>query len=107
MNLRAKIALELGILGLLTVTFLLAFPRRAPWVDFGLAAFALSLVGATARYTKKVVWASVPTKPPGDRRKQCWSWTLLFTGAVALLFLAWAPPSASEKADGPASPREF
>ncbi len=88
MKLRNKIALELGILGLLTVILLLAFPRRAPVVDFGLAAFALSLIGGTANYTKEVVWASVPTKPPGDRQRRCWSLTLLFTGAGALLFLA-------------------
>ncbi len=88
MKLRNKIALELGILGLLTVTLLLAFPRRAPWVDFGLAAFALLLIGATASYTQKVVWASVPTQPPDDRQRRAWVWTLLFTGAVVVLFLA-------------------
>lgn len=88
MKLRTKIALELGILGLLTVTFLLVFPRRAPLVDFGLAAFALLLIGATAGYTKRVVWASVPAKPLGDRQRRAWVWTLLFTGAVMVLFLA-------------------
>ncbi len=88
MNLRAKIALELGLLALLTVAFLLAFPRRAPAVDFGLAAFALVLIGATAGYTKRVVWASLPSKPPSDRQRRCWSVTLLFTGAVVLVFLA-------------------
>lgn len=87
MALRTKIALELGSLALLSTAFLLAFPRRAPAEDFGLAAFALALIGVTAGYTKNVVWASVPSKPPGARQRPCWSQTLLFTGVVALLFL--------------------
>lgn len=87
MNLRNKVALELGILAVLTVAFLLTFPRRAPLVDFGLAAFALIMIGATAGYTKRAVWASLPSESPEGARRRCWVLTMMFTGAVVLLFL--------------------
>lgn len=87
MNLRTKVAIELGVLAALTIAFLTAFPRRSPAADFGLAAFALVLIGITARHTKNVVWASLPSKPPSDRAKRCWTAVLVLTGSVVVLFL--------------------
>src|SRR5882672_8036339 len=57
MTVRAKVAIELGIIAVLTIAFLLLFPRRNPWLDVGLAGFALACIGASAGYTRKVVWA--------------------------------------------------
>ena len=41
MTVRGKVALELGILAMLTVIFLTLFPKRNPGVDVALAAVAL------------------------------------------------------------------
>src|SRR6266478_1258137 len=56
MTVRGKVAVELGTIAVLTSIFLLLFPRRNPMVDVALAGFALLCIGATARYTKRVVW---------------------------------------------------
>src|SRR6266702_3848534 len=53
MTVRTKVAVELGIIAVLTIAFLLLFPHRNPWFDVGLAGFALLCIGASAGYTKK------------------------------------------------------
>jgi len=89
MSLRAKVAVELGTLALLTVLFLLLFPRRSPWADVGLAAFALALIGLTARYTRHTIWASLPSKAGEDRVKRCITFVAFVTlPVVALFFVA-------------------
>ena len=87
MTVRAKVAVELGILAVLTVAFLLTFPRRSPIVDLALAGFALVCLGLSAPYTKKVIWASVPSHAGVDGTKRCWKLTLLLTASVVLVFL--------------------
>lgn len=87
MNVRAKVAWELGVLTVLAVAFLLAFPRRSPFVDFALAGCALAGIGITASYTRRTVWASLPTQPEPDATRRGWRLALMITGSVAGLFL--------------------
>jgi hypothetical protein len=89
MSLRAKVAVELGTLAILTVVFLALFPKRPPWADVGLAAFALVLIGATARYTRQTIWASLPSKPGENRVMRCIIFAARITlPAVILFFIA-------------------
>ena len=87
MSVRAKVALELGIIGLFTTVFLVLFPRRSPVIDMCLAAFALVALGLSARYTKNVVWAATPSPIPEPRLKRCLKFTFWVTLLPALLFL--------------------
>jgi hypothetical protein len=48
MTVRGKVAVELGIIAVLTTIFLLLFPHRNPAVDVGLAGFALLGIVAAA-----------------------------------------------------------
>jgi len=70
MTVRAKVAMELGIIAVLTIAFLLLFPRRNPWLDVGLAGLALACIGASAGYTRKVVWAASPLQPGPNRFRE-------------------------------------
>jgi len=62
------------------------FPERSPWADVGLAAVALSLIGLTARYTKQVVWGSVPADPLENRVRRCLTLVAWATLPVVTLF---------------------
>src|SRR5262249_37079727 len=78
---------ELGIIAVLTASFLFLFPRRNPWVDVGLATTALVFVTTTARYTKSVIWAASPCRTE-NRFKQCVKITSWITvPAVVMFFL--------------------
>jgi membrane protease YdiL (CAAX protease family) len=81
---RQKVALELGVLALLSTIFLLLFPRRNPWVDVVLAVFALLCIVATARYTKNVIWSTSP--PAESKYEDCLKVTLWITVPTALIF---------------------
>ena len=87
MTVRAKVALELGLLAALTVIFLVLFPVRNPAVDMGLAGFALVCIGLTAGYTRKVIWAASPPKPEAHPLRHCAVLTLWVTLPAVLLFL--------------------
>lgn len=87
MTTRAKVAVELGTLTVLTVAFLLIFPHRHPLADFGLAAFALVGVGVSARYTKGTIWGSLTPQPAPDAGKRCWKLAMLLTAGVLTVFL--------------------
>lgn len=87
MTVRGKVALELSIICVLTVIFLLVFPRRNPAIDLGLAGFALLCIGFSASYTKKVIWAASPPPVVENRFKQCVIITLWITVPVAVVFL--------------------
>jgi membrane protease YdiL (CAAX protease family) len=84
---RTKVSIELGIIAVLTIVFLLLFPRRNPWLNVGMAGFALLCIGATAGYTKKVVWAASPPQPGPDRFRRCMKVTLWVTVPAVMIFL--------------------
>src|SRR5258706_3402560 len=87
MSIRGKVAIELGVIAMLTTTFLLIFPRRNPLVDVGLAGFALLCIALSARYTKKVVWAASPPPIEENRVKRCFAVVAWVTVPPVLLFL--------------------
>src|SRR2546428_13517811 len=84
---RGKVAAELAISAVLATVFLLLFPRRNPAVDVGLAAFALALIGLSARYTKRVIWGVSPLSVTHERLKRCMATTFWVTVPAALSFL--------------------
>ncbi len=87
MSVRGKVAVELGIIAVLTTVFLLLFPKRNPLVDVGLAGLALLGIGVTAAYTKNVIWAAAPPPVAENRFRRCVAVMLWVTVPLALLFL--------------------
>jgi len=85
-SVRGKVAVELGVIAILTTTFLILFPKRNPAVDVGLAGFALVCIALSARHTKRVVWAASPPLVMENRFKRCVTVTLWMTVPPALLF---------------------
>jgi membrane protease YdiL (CAAX protease family) len=83
---RQRVALELGILVLLVITFLLLFPRRNPWLDIVLACIALLCIGATARYTRNVIWANSPPPQSQHQFKDCIKVTAWITVPTTVIF---------------------
>jgi membrane protease YdiL (CAAX protease family) len=83
---RQKVALELGILATLAITFLLLFPHRNSWLDIILASFALLCILATTRYTTIVIWAA--SRPPQSQNssKDCAKIVLWITLPTTLIF---------------------
>jgi hypothetical protein len=86
MTVRKKVALELGILAVLAAIFLLLFPRRNPCVDVALALFALLCIGATARYTKNIIWAASTPPQSQNPLKESIKVTLWITVPTVLIF---------------------
>ncbi len=87
MPLRMKVSLELGTIALLTAVFLFLFPHRNPLVDVALAGCALFGIGASARYTRNVIWIAAAPQPPPDARRRCVKMVLWITVPVVFLFL--------------------
>jgi len=87
MSVRGKVAVELGIIAVLTTVFVLIFPKRSPAVDVGLAGLALLCIALSARYTKKVIWAASPPPVGGNRLRSCLMFTFWVTVPVVLVFL--------------------
>jgi len=87
MNVRGKVALELGIIAVLTTAFLLLFPKRNPAVDVALAGFALVCIALSAGYTRTVVWSASPPQVAEIRFKRCLVVTFWVTVPPALLFV--------------------
>src|SRR6266550_8362556 len=87
MSVRGKVALELGIIVVLTSIFLVLFPKRSPAVDVALAGFALGCIAVSAGYTRRVVWAVSPPQVAENRFKRCLAVTFWVTVPPALLFL--------------------
>ena len=81
-------ALELGVVAVLTAVFLFLFPKRSPAVDVALAGFALVCIGLSAGYTKKIIWAASAPPVEQDRFKRCLVVTFWVTVPPTLLFLA-------------------
>jgi hypothetical protein len=86
-SVRAKVAVELGVIAVLTTVFLVLFPRRNPLLDVALAGFALLCIAVSATYTKNVIWAATPSPVAHNRKKECLAVTLWITVPVALAFL--------------------
>ncbi len=87
MSVRAKVALELGLIAIFTAAFLTLFPRRSPFLDMILAGFALVALGLSAGYTKTVVWAATPSPIPEPRLKRCLKVVAWITFLPAFVFL--------------------
>jgi membrane protease YdiL (CAAX protease family) len=68
-SLRARVAVELGVLATLTAAFLAAFPERSMRVDLPLALAAWGLIGLNAGYTRTVMWAVRAETDPRLRRR--------------------------------------
>ena len=83
---RQRVALEMGILALLATIFLIVFPRRNPWVDVILAIFALLGIVATARYTRRAVWAASPPQELQNGFRGCARVTLWITFPTIMVF---------------------
>jgi membrane protease YdiL (CAAX protease family) len=66
MTARRSVALELGVIALLTLTFLATFRERPSYVDFALAGLAVALIAASAARSRRL-WQSVPP-PAADGR---------------------------------------
>ncbi len=87
MSVRGKVAVELGVIAVLTTVFLLRFPRRSPAVDVALTGGALLGIALTRRYTREVVWAESPPPIGEGRRRHCWRAVLWITMPVSFFFL--------------------
>jgi len=84
---REKVVIELGIIAVLTIAFLLLFPHRNPWTDVGMAGFALACIGASAGYTRRVVWAASPQHPGPNRFRESVRIALWVTVPTVMVFL--------------------
>src|SRR5438552_10791866 len=79
MSVRGKVAVELVTIAVLTTIFLLAFPKRSPVADVGLAGFAWLCLALSASYTKKVIWGASPLPVVEKRFKRCMTVVLWVT----------------------------
>lgn len=88
-SLKRRLITELLALGVLTIIFLVVFPKRSIYIDGLLALFALSLIASNARFTKNSVWVQFPLKDDLRTRVRR-SYTLAggFTIPVILAFAA-------------------
>jgi hypothetical protein len=85
MSVRAKVAVELGVIVTLTTIFLLLFPKRNPLLDVALACFALICLGLSAGYTRKIVWGASPAPVSKNRTRRCVVVTFWLTASAAIL----------------------
>jgi hypothetical protein len=86
LSVRQKVATELGVLAVLTISFLMLWPRRNPLVDVALAGFALLCIAITSRYTRNVVWAVSPPPIQPHRCRRATIETLWVTAPTVLVF---------------------
>src|SRR5438105_3297538 len=88
---RLRIAVELGVVGALTIAYLCLAPpffRNNNGVNIGLALVALGLVWLTAKETRERIWGP-PDAPAFDRVRRCAISMTLLTVPAVLAFLAW------------------
>ena len=83
---RRRAAVELLIIGTLSIGFLALFPQRPILVDLSLALFALTLVLLDVTYTRAQVWSQWPTEVGRIGR---WGGVLVTTTLTALVILAF------------------
>ena len=96
-----RTAVELLILGLLSVAFLALFPRRPIYVDLLLALLAMALVLLNARYTSAHIWDRVPLKVGRRDWWPCVLVTMAPTALVVLVFLLIGVAIGYQGADWP------
>ncbi len=82
---KIRFIVELLVIGALTILFLVIFPRRHIAIDIALALLALALIWLDARFTRREVWARLPSPfPEEERLRRC----LAVLVPVTLLLLA-------------------
>lgn len=87
MSVRGKVALELGLIAVLTTIFLLLFPKRNTLVDIGLAGAALLGIALSAKYTRRTVWAASPCPIEKNRFRRGAAVVFWVTAPAVFLFL--------------------
>ena len=88
-SLKRRLLTELLLLGVLTIIFLVAFPKRPIYIDGLLALFALSLILWNARFTKNFVWVQFPPKDDlRTRVRRSYTLAATFTILAILAFAA-------------------
>jgi len=86
LTVRRKVSIELGVLAALTVSFLMPWPRRNPFVDVALAVFALLCIGISARYTRRVIWTVSPPRSDANPSRRAIAATLWVTVPTVIVF---------------------
>lgn len=89
------------MLGLLSVAFLVLFPKRPISVDLFLALLASALVCLNARYTSTHIWGLVPLTVGQTDRWPGALVTMAITGLVMLVFLVIGVEIGYQGADWP------
>ena len=88
-SLKRRLLAELLILGVLTIIFLVVFPKRSIYVDGLLATIALSLIVWNPRFTKNSVWGQFPLRDDlRTRVRRSYTLAGAFTILVVLAFAA-------------------
>ena len=88
-SLKRRLLAELLILGVLTIIFLVVFPKRSIYVDGLLATIALSLIVWNPRFTKTSVWGQFPLRDDlRTRVRRSYTLAGAFTILVVLAFAA-------------------
>jgi membrane protease YdiL (CAAX protease family) len=82
---RRRVALELAVIAVATSGFLILVRQRPVFVDLGLTALALGLIGLGRHETRRRVWPDVPHE---DRRRHADRVLVAATVASLLLLLA-------------------
>ncbi len=88
-SLKRRILAELLVLAVLTIVFLVLFPKRAVYIDALLALFALCLIALNARFTRNSIWAQLPPKDDlRTRARRSYILASALTIPVILAFVA-------------------
>lgn len=84
-SLRARVAIELAVLTVLTVVFLYFAPRTTP-MYVGMALIGFALIGFNRRETRERIWGP-PSSPEFDRVRRCAIGMSLLTIPPLIVFL--------------------
>ena len=88
-SLKPRLLTELLVLGVLTIIFLVVFPKRSIYIDGLLALLALSLILWNARFTRQSVWVQFPLRDDlRTRLRRSYTLAGIFTIPLTLAFAA-------------------
>jgi membrane protease YdiL (CAAX protease family) len=88
-SLKPRLLTELLVLGVLTIIFLVVFPKRSIYIDGLLALLALSLILWNARFTRQSVWVQFPLRDDlRTRLRRSYTLAGIFTIPLILAFAA-------------------